>query len=127
MTLHDLIAERLTMPFAWGTHDCCLWAADAVLTQTGVDHAAAYRGTYGDALGAARLVRDLGGLEAIAARAGTLIRPMQAALGDIGLLHRGDRDVLGVCAGQEWLVVGDFGLVPLRLDEAALAWSVSRG
>lgn len=127
MTLHELIAARLTTPFAWGVHDCCLWAADAVQVQTGVDPAAPWRGTYSDAIGAARLVRELGGLEAIGAKAGTIIRPMAAALGDIGLLRRGDRDVLGVCAGQEWMLVGDHGLVPVRLDEAALAWRVNRG
>jgi hypothetical protein len=127
MTLHQLIAERLRAPFAWGLHDCCLWAADAVLVQTGVDHAAPWRGTYRNARGAARVVRELGGMETIGAMAGELIRPLQAALGDVGLLHRGDRDMLGVCAGQEWLVPSDHGLVPLRLEEAAMAWRVGLG
>ncbi len=32
--LSDLVAERHGAAFAWGSRDCCLWAADAVLALT---------------------------------------------------------------------------------------------
>ena len=47
--LDALIASRMAAPFAWGAHDCCLFAADAVLAQTGEDPAAEFRGTYASA------------------------------------------------------------------------------
>ena len=47
-----LIAERRLMPFARGTNDCCMFAADAVLAMTGRDLAADWRGTYSDDRGA---------------------------------------------------------------------------
>jgi hypothetical protein len=44
--LAALIEARRHTPFAWGTHDCCLFAADAVLATTGADPAAEWRGRY---------------------------------------------------------------------------------
>lgn len=127
LRLQTLIDQRMLMPFAWGLHDCCLWAADAVLAQTGVDPAAAERGTYADAAGAARLVRDLGGLEAIAGRAGPAIPPLMATLGDIGLVTLEDREALAVCAGQVWLAPGSSAMAAIPLQKANRAWRVARG
>jgi hypothetical protein len=47
--------------FAWGTHDCMLFAADWALALTGRDPAAAWRGTYSDEAGAVEIVRHAGG------------------------------------------------------------------
>lgn len=43
---HDFIEERKSEPFAWGTNDCSIFAADAVQAMTDVDFAEEYRGTY---------------------------------------------------------------------------------
>lgn len=40
--LHRRDARR-SVPFAWGSNDCRLFAADAVQAMTGVDHAAELR------------------------------------------------------------------------------------
>jgi hypothetical protein len=47
-------------PFVWGTHDCALFAAGCVNAMTGVDPAAAFRGTYDSRIGAAEALRDKG-------------------------------------------------------------------
>lgn len=122
--LDALVSARMRTPFAWGVHDCCLWAADAVLAQTGVDPAAAYRGQYTTALEAARLVERLGGLRAIGAQAGPEIAPLAAQVGDVGLVSDGERALLGVCAGGCWLAPTAAGLGALPLSAAAVAWRV---
>lgn len=120
-----LIAQRQRAPFAWGQHDCCLFAADAVLALTGSDPAAAWRGAYSDAAGAARLLAELGGVRAIAAAHGREIRPLAARLGDVGVLEHDGRDLLAVCAGDVWLApAAGQGLTAAPLDAALAAWRV---
>ena len=122
-----LVASRMQTPFAWGSHDCCTWGADAVETQTGVDLGEGQRGTYSDAAGAARVLASLGGIESLAARAGDPIPVLHATVGDIGLLPTEGRDLIGVCAGQHWLTVAKNGLTARKLSDARLAWRVARG
>ncbi len=50
-------------PFAWGSRDCCLFAADAVLCVTGIDPAIDFRHRYTTAKGAASVLKQYGGLE----------------------------------------------------------------
>ena len=119
--------ERMARPFRWGVHDCCLWAADCVQAQTGTDPAAGLRGAYADAVGALRLLRNLGGLRVVASRAGEPIAPMAAAEGDVGLIPAGKRACLAVCFGEAWMLAGTHGLVPQPLDRAVAAWRVHRG
>lgn len=125
--LRALIAARMAEPFAWGRHDCCLWAADAVLATTGRDPADDVRGTYSTAQDALRLLASLGGLEAVGARAGAPIAPLLAAEGDIGLLEVDGRQGLGVCIGPGWVAPAAHGLVLHQLDQASMAWRVSHG
>lgn len=111
-------------PFAWGMHDCCLWAADAVLACTGEDPAAAWRGTYSDAAGAVALLASLGGIQAAGDLTGSrLTHPSLAGPGDIGLLLVDGREVLAVHSGQCWLLAGSDGLLPWP-DPALMAWRV---
>jgi len=122
-----LVAGARARPFEWGTHDCCLWAADAVQALTGRDPAAQWRGTYSSELGAFRIVFKLGGLPAIAALGGAEIDPALAVTGDVGTVRWPDGIVsLGVCGGDgRWMVAGDAGLVTLR-DCALRVWGVGR-
>ena len=120
-----LCSARMNAPFEWGVHDCCLWAADAVEALTGVDYAAAWRGTYSSAAGAARLVAELGGIRAIATGAlGDAVAPLLAGLGDLVLIDQGGREMLGVCNGAEALVVGPAGLEAVSMPSALAAWKV---
>jgi hypothetical protein len=99
------------LPFEWGTHDCSLFVAGAVLAQTGVDIAEPFRGKYTDKTGAAQALRVYG--------AGTLQRTFnnifgkskhvaQAKRGDV-VLHAG---AVGICCGAFSRFIGS-------IDESA--------
>ena len=120
-----LVQARMTQPFAWGTQDCCLWAADAVQALTGLDHAAEFRGTYQTAVGAAKALAAAGGLAALAARAGHPIAPLLACGGDVGIVSVDETEVLGVCAGPVWLVAATEGLGVVAFDACTAAWKVA--
>ena len=131
--LGRLLAQRQRAPFAWGVHDCCLWVADAVRAQVGVDPAAALRGRYATALQARRVIAVAGGSLAALARAALgepLRSPMRACAGDVGLTlcpaatDDEDRSTLAVCLGGWWAAPGAHGLVLLPMSAAIAAWKV---
>lgn len=122
--LAALVSARLAEPFAWGRNDCCLFAADAVLALTGTDPAMGLRGSYADERGALRLVQQLGGLAALAARHLQLeVPPALARVGDV-VLGKVDRECLGVCTGATWHAPSAAGLVARPMTEALRAWRV---
>ena len=114
--LHDYLLEAESRPFAWGEHDCALWAAGWVRLSTGDDFASAWRGRYRTARGAKALMtrRGFSGVAAIASAHLCEIPVPLAQRGDL-LLHPSDS--LGVCAGARGYFVTESGL----LAEAALA------
>lgn len=122
--LSAFITERRSTPFAWGSNDCCLFAADAVQAMTGVDHAAELRG-YGSALEAARLIDARGGLQAIASAAlGDPVLPVFASVGDVVLIENEGRELLALCNGTTALAPGELGMAVLGMDAAKAAWKV---
>ena len=126
--LQACLAERRVRPFAWGSQDCALFAADCADACTGVDPAADLRGTYSDALGAARVLAELGGLSGIAAaRLGPEVSLLLAQPGDIGLLMNDGRECFAVCTGAMWIAPGTDGLVAVPLPRIMRAWRVSKG
>ena len=48
-------------PFAWGTHDCCIGAANAILANTGTDIADDFRGKYSTEAEAFALIKTVTG------------------------------------------------------------------
>lgn len=122
--LSAFVAARRSEPFAWGSNDCCLFAADAVQAMTGIDHAAELRG-YGSARDAVRVVESGGGLARIASRAlGEPVAPAFAAVGDVVLIENEGRDLLALCNGTTALAPGELGMVVLGMDAAKAAWKV---
>lgn len=103
--LAGYLAEVRDRPFQYGTHDCILFSASAVLAQTGVDIAADYRGKYHDKAGAAAILKSQG--------KGTLLRTLDATLPrrKPSRARRGDlvwfEGSVGVCIGAEALFVGE--------------------
>lgn len=119
-----LARERALMPFAWGRNDCCLFAADAVLAMTGVDHAKAFRG-YENEFGALRLIQRAGGLRQIATAAlGEPVDVTMAAVGDVVLMLNDGRELLAVCNGTAALSPGEKGLVAHPMADALACWKV---
>jgi hypothetical protein len=118
-------------PFAWGTHDCCIFTAGAVEAMTGVDPMPEFRGRYSTAIGSARALTRFG--------KGTLEATLDAKFEAVpeALAHRGDiimsDGALGICWGSALIAVGlegeREGLVKIerRRWSNARAWHVRFG
>lgn len=123
--LSGVIEGARERPFCFGTHDCALFAADAVLAMTGTDLAARYRGTYSDERGALRLMGERGALHAMACEAlGEPIDPALALRGDVVLTAQQGRYSLGVCVGRQFASPGKAGLLFFSMGRADCAWRV---
>lgn len=121
--LAAFIEARRTLPFAWGSNDCALFAADAINALTGVDHAATLRG-YKTERGAASRIKKAGGMRAFAA-ALTEKHPGLAQRGDVVLVINEGRETFGVvCDGGNWCAPGVSGLVFRPVSEAVAAFEV---
>lgn len=134
----NYLRECRDKEFAWGAHDCVLFAANVVEVLTGVDPAKEVRGVYDDARSALEFIRDGGGLEklvdAVLESCGLLavIPPGLAQRGDVVLLrnHRqapwaGEYALAVVGLDGALLVPAAKGLERLPLDEAAVkAWRI---
>lgn len=124
--LDAFVLARRDWPFAWGTHDCCIFAADWVLLARGVDYLAGLR-IYADARHAALMLRDEGGLlQATITKMGEPIPALMAQAGDIALVRHGEdhRRSLAVCVGHAFVAPGNDGLVTVPLTDAEAAWRV---
>lgn len=126
--LEALLRERQARPFAWGVHDCALFAADAVQAITGQDLAQGLRGL--SVRAALRRLRAHGpcanlGLYALATQAlGPAMAPVWASVGDVLLLPMGRRCALAVCNGDTAIGPGRHGLVHAAAGTALAAWRV---
>lgn len=116
------VQSRERAPFAWGDHDCALFVCDAIKEISGHDPASDVRG-YKNERGAARVVKKLGGMRTIgASRFGMEIHPMQAQVGDVGLIEIDGRESFALCGGAVWLAPGLNGLERLGINVAVMAW-----
>lgn len=119
------VRERAALPFAWGTHDCAIFAADCVQTLTGTDVALPELRTHTTELQAARLLKKHGGVAGIAAAAlGEPIAPLLANVGDVVLTDMGGGDMLAICNGGTCMAPGPTGLVHVGMDTARACWRV---
>lgn len=123
------------MPFAWGTNDCCLVAADAIEAFTGTDIAADFRGKYTDQASAFALIKTVTGgttVEDAAAYCATkaglteLTHPLFAQRGDLVVLNDAGNLIAGVMHlnGRNAVSVGEAGLKLLPLSAIKRAWRV---
>ena len=122
------LAARRERSFAWGDHDCCLFALDWIEEATG-RRLAEVRGLYRDAEGAAALLRErwnTGDLTALATLmlGAPLPSPLLAGRGDLLAFRHDDRVWLGLCAGPAGVAPGRRGLVMVPLSRAVAAWRI---
>lgn len=119
--LYQFIEGRRLRPFAWGQHDCALFAADAVQQMTGVDLAADYRGKYRTL----KEARGLGELADLVDRAGLSRKPNPrfAMRGDVVLMG-GPRPALGICLGQVFVAPGREQLAFESMCLPEICWRV---
>ncbi len=136
--MNDAINARRDSPFAWGRHDCALFACDVARAICGVDFAAGLRGHYSSERGAyVALKRFAGpnakrwGLEAAAEKIAAShgcpeVPPLTARRGDIVLMDSEMGGMLGVCVGETIAKAGvEIGVDFVPLRAALRAWRVS--
>jgi cell wall-associated NlpC family hydrolase len=122
--LVTLIEARRHRPFVWGENDCALFAADAVVAISGVDLAAAHRGTYSDEAGAVAAVAAAGGMRGLVERLSEK-RAGLAQRGDVVIADLEGRETFGIVVGGGfWCAPGPDGLVFRPMAEAVAAFGV---
>lgn len=116
--------------FAWGTHDCFLWAARVVRRLGGPDIAADVGTWHDEASATAAIARWGADLEAglVAKCAGLGMQEMPPAMaqrGDLVVLSIPRRPPLAaICAGRDALAPAPNGLAALPMRLAVRAWVV---
>ncbi|MBK5203845.1 MAG: hypothetical protein JJD98_00100 [Polaromonas sp.] len=126
LCLEAFVRERKSLPFAWGTNDCAIFAADCVRAMTGTDVALPALRKHTTELQAARSLKRHGGLVGIATAAmGEPLPPLMAGIGDVVLSKAGERDMLAICNGGTCMAPGPDGLVQLAMATATLCWRVA--
>lgn len=111
--------------FVWGEHDCCRFAAKAVLAMTGRDYMFDY--TYRGELGARRLIQRAGSLDVLLRRAlgDPLPSVAQAGRGDVVLAELELGPTVGICVGPLCAFAREPAGVTFRsLRAAQHAWRI---
>tara|TARA_R110000796_G_scaffold173868_1_gene290825 strand:+ start:15331 stop:15747 length:417 start_codon:yes stop_codon:yes gene_type:complete len=100
------------VPFKWGENDCVTLAADVTEAIAGFDFMADFRGTYRDRRGAARAIRDRGGLASHLLALGFARTDDRRLLrGDVVLtVDAAGEDTLRVYIGGSFIGPGESGL-----------------
>lgn len=126
--LAELVEARRSLPFDWGTQDCCVFPFDAVLAMTGVDMFAFYRGRYSTEAEANALIGAAGldgaVLALMAGFGAPLILPSTAQRGDVALVVVGNMELLGLVVGDRVAVTGTDGLVFVKNATARRVWAI---
>lgn len=122
--LSAFIADRRDDPFAWGSRDCCLFAADAVEAMTGADFAVRFRG-YSTKFGALRALRRAGFQRVFDAADATWPLGSRARTGDVVGQPAWPLDALMIAhsPSQAW-GQGEAGLILAPIPANAIIWSV---
>jgi hypothetical protein len=127
------LLSRATAPFAWGSNDCALFAADAIEAITGMDIAADFRGLYRDEASAWKAIRKV--------CKGTTVEdaavycaekfglrewqyPLMARRGDLVVLPESGSIIAGVVHlnGRHLISVGEDGLKRFPITQVKRAW-----
>lgn len=134
------LAARAKVPFAWGTYDCLMSAADGMLAICGAaegsadDPALGFRGAYSDAAGAVATMQAFTGsadmltaVTFVANRLGLVKRanPLMAQRGDVVLVEDAGRLICALVglSGGVAHAPGDVGLDDVSITQALHAWT----
>jgi len=131
--LHEFLLARAAMPFAWGSNDCALFAADGILAMTGVDIAADFRGKYSDESSALLAIKSVCGGSTVADAAVYCAekhglpewpRPLFAQRGDLVVFQNGASAAAGLVhlSGKHVAAVGENGLYRVSITSVVRAW-----
>lgn len=122
--LAAFVAANRIRPFDWGSADCCLSAADAVLAFTGHDYAAPLRG-YRSRFGAARALLRAGHRSVASYLDSILPRTSRPRAGDFVAIPMAPLDAVGIADGRGGMWgQSEHGLTREPIPPGALFWSV---
>jgi hypothetical protein len=120
----DFGKARASMPFAWGSNDCCSFAATAVEALTGRNPMVGVE-PYTSEIGAAKMIARAGGLRALASQyLGEPVSPLMAGVGDVVLVMNEGREMLAICNGVNAMAPAESGMVALGMSAATAAWKI---
>ena len=131
---HDFLLSRAKTPFAWGEHDCALFAADGIEAITGVDIAADFRGKYHDEASAMALIRELTGGVTVADAAAYCAeksalkewaKPLFAQRGDLVVAKQQSGLIAGlVHLNGHVVAAGENGLMVVPITTVVRSWHI---
>lgn len=101
--LAETIEAAKKRSFSWGKFDCCLFAAECVKAQTGVDPMPEFRGRYTTEVGAKRLLTKFGGIEKIMDSKFQRGCISSISRGDLVLIENQQGVMLGVAFNHVWV------------------------
>lgn len=121
MTLAEYLTRLLREPFSWGANDCILFAAGWAKEATGVDCLADVP-KWKSATGAARILKQMGGIQKVIDDRLTSIHPNLAKDGDIALVN----GRIAIFSGAHLVGPGADGLIYIDRMKAERAWTFQR-
>lgn len=126
--LRNFVAKNQHVPFAWGYHDCVLFAAKWMDCATGTSHVDAWRGTYSSPYSAKQMIKkNFGQFENIF---DSFLKPVPhqlARTGDIAIVCGRDmKPTHGIIDSDKILMAGERGIVVHSRNQIVLdrAWRV---
>jgi hypothetical protein len=120
--LSTAMESVLSRKFEWGLNDCVSFACLCVLSVTGKDLYAPYRGQYCSEAQANALVSRLGGLEQAADLHFTRVTKAGASVGDLGISLEGALCIHS--APGRFVSLGPRGLVTVQESSIKTVWGV---
>lgn len=121
----QFLLSKRNQPFQWGENDCCLFAADAIIAMGGEDVAEDVRGRYKTAIGARRIMRNLGANDVVELLTQRLGEPDGKLLrGAIVVVESDGQQVAGVFYQKPWALT-ESGLQGVPLESVIQSWSLS--
>lgn len=121
------VRSRERVPFAWGSNDCALHTADAVLAMTDHDFAEPFRGRYYSAFGAAKALLSNGARDLatyVSQVLGEPVAPTLARRGDVMLFAAEEGSALGVVVADQASSAGPDGITWVPRSCWTQAWRV---
>lgn len=121
--LSSYLESRRHTQFAYGSHDCCLFVADAIEAMTGVDVAAHFRDQYHSRFGALRRLRERSVRPTVDVIAGQVFGAY--GLPEIQAAYAQRGDVLALSLDREGVVLGLVALDGMPIIAAEQGWGVA--
>lgn len=125
LRLSKTVESHLYEPFAWGTNDCVMFAADCIEAMTGVALVFHLQCTWASQSEAIRAIAKVGGIGAAVERMGfAKVPPLFAQRGDLVLHRRDGTDALAICLGDKLAGPSESGLLFFGLENGVKAWRI---